>query len=246
MQVVRGDGLVVEGVADHDAAEAFLQVGDGSGQAEDGHNLAGHGDVEAVLARHAVGPAAQAAHDVAQLAVVHVHDALPRDLAHVDVQLVAVVDVRVKQRRQQVVGRTDGVEVAREVQVDVFHGDDLGISAARSAAFDAEHGAQAGLAQRHHGVFALTVQRIGQTDGGGGFAFAGRRGVDGRHQHQLARRVLLVAQQVVVDFRLRGSVLLKVLLRHAHLLSDGADGLRGCSLGDFDVGQHVGPSLSSG
>ena len=33
---------------------------------------AGHGDVEAVLAGHAVGFAAQAVHDVAQLAVVHV------------------------------------------------------------------------------------------------------------------------------------------------------------------------------
>ena len=48
------------------------------GQAENGHDLAGHGDVEAVLPRHAVGLAAQAVHDEAQLAVVHVHAALAR------------------------------------------------------------------------------------------------------------------------------------------------------------------------
>ena len=246
VQVVRGDGLVVEGVADHDAAEALLQVGDAGGQAEDGHDLAGHGDVEAVLARHAVGPAAQAAHDVAQLAVVHVHHALPRDLADVDAQFVAVMDVRVEQRREQVVGRSDGVEVAGEVQVDVLHGDDLGVSAACGTALDAEHRAQAGLAQRNDGVLAALLQRVGQAHRGGGLALAGRRGVDGRHEHQLARRVLLVAQQVVVHLSLRGSVLLQVLLGHTRLLRDGADGLRSRCLGDFDVGQHVGASLSSG
>ncbi len=135
-----------------------LQVGDVGGQAEDGHDLAGHRDVEAVLARHAVGLAAQAVHDVAQLAVVHVYHALPRDLAHVDAQLVAVLDVVVQQRRQQVVGRADGVEVAGEVQVDVLHGDDLGVAAAGRAALDAEHGAEGRLAQRDDHVLALLRQ----------------------------------------------------------------------------------------
>ena len=84
MQVVSGDGLVVVGVAHHDAAQALLEVSDGSGQAEDGHDFGSHRDVEAVLARHAIGLAAQAVHDEAQLAIVHVDHALPRDLAHVD------------------------------------------------------------------------------------------------------------------------------------------------------------------
>ncbi len=53
----------------------------------------GDGDVEAVLAGHAVGLAAQAVDDVAELAVVHVDDALPRDLARVDAELVALLDV---------------------------------------------------------------------------------------------------------------------------------------------------------
>ena len=159
LQVVGRDGLVVVGVAHHDAAQALLQVGDGGGQAEDGHDLAGHGDVEAVLAGHAVGLAAQAVHDVAQLAVVHVHHALPGDLAHVDAQLVAAAGCALSSmRRQQVVGRADGVEVAGEVQVDVLHGNDLGVAAAGRTALDAEHRAERRLAQRHDHVLARAAQ----------------------------------------------------------------------------------------
>ena len=243
VQVVRRDRLIVVGVAHHDATQTLLEVGDGGGQAEDGHDLGGHGDVEAVLARHAVGLAAQAVHDVAQLAVVHVHHALPRDLAHVDAQLVAVVDVRVQERRQQVVGGPDGVEVAREMQVDIFHGDDLGVPAAGRAALDAEHGAERRLAQRHDHVLALLRQRVGQSHRRGGLALAGRCGVDGRDQDELARRVLLVLEQVVVHLRLVRAVHLQVLLRHARLLGYLADVPRLRRLGNFDVAQHVGPSL---
>ena len=243
VQVVRRDRLVVVGVAHHDASQALFKVGDGGGQAEDGHDLGSHGDVEAVLARHAVRLAAQAVHDVAQLAVVHVHHALPRDLAHVDAQLVAVVDVRVQERRQQVVGGSNGMEVAREVQVDIFHGDDLGVPAAGRAALDAEHGAERRLAQRHDHVLALLRQRVGQSHRRSGLALAGRRGVDGRDQNELARRVLLVLEQVVVHLRLVRAVHLQVLLRHARLLGYLADVPRLRRLGNFDVAQHVGPSL---
>jgi len=41
-----------------------------------------------------------------------------------------VEHARVDGRRQQVVGRRDGVDVARQVQVELLHGDDLRIPAA--------------------------------------------------------------------------------------------------------------------
>ena len=79
VDVRNGDGLAVVGVGDHHAREAGLEVGEVRGQAEDRHDLGRDGDVKAVLARHAVRDAAQAVHHVAQLAVVHVHAALPDD-----------------------------------------------------------------------------------------------------------------------------------------------------------------------
>ena len=104
-------------------------------------------------------------------------DALPCDAAHVDAELVAMVDMVVDQRRKQVVRERDRVEVAGEVQVDVFHRHDLRVTAACRAAFHPEHRPQRRLAQADHRLLADPVQRIAKSDGGGRLAFArGRRG----------------------------------------------------------------------
>jgi hypothetical protein len=58
--------------------------------------------------------------------------------------------VRVDHRGQQVVGRTDRVHVAGEMQVELFHRHDLGIAAAGRAALDAEDRSERGLAQAEH------------------------------------------------------------------------------------------------
>ena len=68
------------------------------------HDLGRGGDVEAGLARVAVGGAAERDDEVAQRAVVHVDRAPPADRQRVDAELVAVVDRGVDQRGEQVVG----------------------------------------------------------------------------------------------------------------------------------------------
>ena len=141
--------LAVAGVADDDVAEPLLEVFEILGEAEDRHHFRRHGDVEAGLARIAVGDAAERADDLAQRAVVHVHDAAPGDAARVDAERIAPVDVVVDQRREQIVRRGDGVEVAGEVEVDVLHRDDLGVAAAGRAALHAEARAERRLAQAH-------------------------------------------------------------------------------------------------
>ena len=156
-----------------------LQILQARRQAEDRHHFRRHDDVEAVLARVAVAGAAERDDDLAQRAIVHVHHALPRDAAHVDAELVAVMDVVVDERGQQVVGQRDGVEVAGEVQVDVFHRHHLRVAAAGRAALHAEHRAEARLAQADHRLLADAVQRIAQADGRRGLALAGRRRADG-------------------------------------------------------------------
>ena len=49
MKVMGGNGLIVAGVANNDAAQACLQVGDGGCQAENGHNLGSNRYIEAVF-----------------------------------------------------------------------------------------------------------------------------------------------------------------------------------------------------
>ena len=82
------------------------------------------------------------------------------DAAAVDAEAVAPVDVIVDQRRKQIVRRRDGVEVAGEMQVDVFHRHDLGIAAAGRAALHAEAWPERGLAKAAHGLLADAIEAV--------------------------------------------------------------------------------------
>ena len=231
------------GVAHDDAAQTLLEVGDVARKAQDRHDLGGNRDVEAVLARGAVGLAAQAVDDEAKLAVVHVDHALPGDAARVDAQGVALLDMVVKHGCEQVVRRADGMEVTREVQVDVFHGDDLGVAAAGSAALHTENRAQARLAQGDRALLAQARQCIGQADGGRRLALAGGGGVDGSDKHELASSVVLLAQQVVVDLCLGAAIAFQILLVKTELGGDFTYLAGGYGLGDLDVTCHGAPFL---
>ena len=237
-----GHRLAVVGVGAHNAGKPLLQVGDAGGKAEDGHDLAGHGDVKAVLAGGAVHLAAQAVHDEAQLAVVHIHAALPGDAAGVDVQRVALLDAVVDHGGQQVVGGADGVQVAGKVQVDVLHGHHLCVAAAGRAALDAEHGAEGRLTQAEHGLFAQGVHGVGQAHAGGGLALAGRRGADGGDKDQLAL-LFGAVDQAVVDLGLVAAIGDHVLVGKAEGSSDLGDGFHFSFLCDLDIGFHQTSSL---
>jgi hypothetical protein len=139
LQVAGANRVQIARVADDDPGQPLLQVAPRGGQAEDRHDLGRDDDVEAVLARKAIARAAKRDHGGAQRTVVHVDDATPHDAPQVEAQRIAMVDVVVDQRRQQVVGERDGVEITCEVQVDVFHRDHLRMAAARGSTFHAEH-----------------------------------------------------------------------------------------------------------
>ena len=142
LQIPRGHGPIVVGVPHHDSGQPRLQIRDPVSEAQHRHDLAGHGDVEAILPGRAVGLAAETVHNEAKLPIIHVHRTLPGDAAGIDAQGVPLLDVVVQHGGQQVVGSADGMEVASKVQVDVLHGHHLGVAAAGRAALDAEHGPQ--------------------------------------------------------------------------------------------------------
>ena len=122
---------------------------------------------------------------MAQLAVVHVDNALPGDALNVDTELVALLNMVVEHGGQQVIGGTDSVEVAGKVQVDILHGDDLGPTATGGTALHAKHGTERRLAQGHGALDAATTQTVGKADGRSGLALACGRGVDGGHEDEL-------------------------------------------------------------
>ena len=100
--------------------------------------------------------------DVAQRAVVDVEHAPPGDVVRVDVGRVALVEVVVEHRGEQVVRRGDRVEVAGEVQVEDLHRHDLAVAAARGAALDPERRAHRRLADRDRGPLADVARTPGR------------------------------------------------------------------------------------
>ena len=222
--------------------EPGLEIVDVGGQAEDGHDLGGHGDVEPGLALDAL--AALPDGDLAERPVVEVDHARPGDVVGVDVELVALEQMVVEHRGAQVVGGGDGVDVAGEVEVDVLHGDHLGVAAAGRSALDAEARAQRGLAQRADGLLADLVQAHRETHVGRGLALAGRSGRDGGAEHQLAVRTILQAvEDVQVDLGLVLAVGIQVVRAEPQPGGDLGDRDHRGFACDLDIALHASPFL---
>src|SRR5882672_4726944 len=209
------------------------------GEREDRHDLRARDDDEPLLARRTAVHPTQSDDDVAQRAVVHVDRARPADAADVDAERVAVMEVRVEHRREQIVRAADGVEVAGEVKVDVLHRHDLRVAAARRSALHAEDRAERRLPHRENRVLAQFSQRLRDAHGDSGLAFAGRRGIDPGDQHEAALG-LAPLQRLERDLRLVFAVRLQLVVRQAQLRRDVGDRPELRGLRDRDVGRDLG------
>src|SRR5262249_28267679 len=139
-QVGRGHGRAVGGLSDDYAPGSRLEVGEIGRQAQDRHHLRRHRDLEAALARDTVRGTTEPEHDVPKGPVVHVHHALEQHAARVDAERVALREVVVEHRGQQIVRRAGGMHVAGEMQINVFHRRELRVTATRRATLHTEHG----------------------------------------------------------------------------------------------------------
>ena len=237
LHALRLDVAAFEILADHHAGEPLLEVLQRGREAERRHGLGRDRQVEAVLAHGAV--AAEAHHDVAQRAIVDVESAAPGDTRRVEPERVAPVDVVVDHRRQEVVGRRQRVEVAREVEVDLVLRDHLGPAAAVGAALHPETRPQRGLAQADDRPAAGEVQRVAEADRRRGLAFAGRRRADGGDEDQAAAPPGQRRHGVEGDLGLVGPVAVERLGGEAGAGTDLDDGLQHRGAGDVGVGRHA-------
>src|SRR5262249_37341533 len=207
-----------------DFAKPLRQILEVGREAEDRHDLRGDRNVETVFARKAVGGPAERGNDAAQRPVVHVHDPAPGDAPRVEPKGISPVDVVVDQGGEQVVRRGDSVEVPGEVEVDVFHGDDLRVAAARRTALDAKAGPQAGFTQADDRLLADAVEAIAEADGRGRLALAGGGRGDRGHQDELAVGPCpQLLHKIEGDLRLGRTIAVKVLVGNPDALSDLLD-----------------------
>jgi len=149
--------------------------------------------------------------------------------------------VRIQDRGDQVVRGADRMDISREMEVDLFHRKDLGVTASRRPAFRPEHGSEGRLADRDDRLRADPVQRLAQADRRQGLAFpvAGRCGA--RHEDELALAGLAGAVHCG-EADLCDVVALsdEVLPREAKVRGDIDDRSHRRALSNLDVGDHGG------
>ena len=96
------------------------------------------------------------------------------------------MEVVVDDGGEQIVSGGDSVEVAREMEVDGFRRLHGATSAAGGTTFATEDGSHGRLTQGEGDALADLFEALGQADGDGGLAFAGRRGGDGGDEDEAA------------------------------------------------------------
>jgi UDP-2,3-diacylglucosamine pyrophosphatase LpxH len=97
-----------------------------------------------------------------------------------------MVDVVINHGGQQVIGRSDRREIPGEMQINVFHGDNLCPPAACCPNFDTKYRTQRRFSQANHCLFSDVVQAISQTNRCSRFPFASRCRTDGRRKNYFA------------------------------------------------------------
>src|SRR5689334_12555167 len=146
----------------------------------------------------------------------------------------------VEERGAQVVCRGDGVQVAREVDVDVFHGQDLAVAATGRAAFEPEHRTQRWLAYGRRRAHADPVETLGQSDRRRGFALAERRGRDrGDDDSAAVGPIGHASQSRRLDLRLVGAVQVELLVEQAQVMRDFDDGPELGGASDLEARFHL-------
>ena len=186
LEVGRRDRCAVVVEAHDDPRQALAEVGAALRQGENGHDLRRRGDHESGFARGPALAPTETGGNAPQRAVVHVHAARPQNFLRIDPQVVTEVQVRVEQRREQVVRRGDGVKVAGEVQVNLVERHKGRLATTGRAALHAEHRAERRLAQRGDGVVSELHQSLRDADGVDGLALTAGRGRDGGDEDQFS------------------------------------------------------------
>ena len=193
-----------------------------------------------IFSYHTVGLLSETDNDVSKRTVIHVEAALPDNLVRIDAEGIALHDMVIKHRGKQIVCRSDRMEIAREMQVQVFHRNNLCVSAACCTALYTEARSEGGLTKRNYGLLSEQSHGFAETDGRCRLSFSGRSRIDCRYQNELSFRIAFNPfQQFIGKFRLVLSVQFKLVLVDSEFLRNLRNRLHYCFLCNLDVCFHL-------
>ena len=137
------------------------------------------------------------------------------------------MEVIVQECGGEIMRRANGVNVAGEVQVELFHWDYLAVAATSGASLDAEDGAEARLANCDRCLLPNHVEPLRKANRGGGLPFAEWCWRDRRHHHVLAARAELLhaLDRLNGDLRLGATVWLHLIWGETKIRGNGVDWL---------------------
>ena len=174
-------------------------------------------------------------HDMPERAVIDIEYASPENLLQSEAFCLMLIQIVVQQCRYHIVGRCDGVEVSREMQVYLFHRKNLRISASGCSAFHSEARSERWLTQRCNCLFPDFVQSKRQTDRDCGLADAGFSRGDGRHEDKFAFLDFFLVNECERHLRHVFSIWFQFVLRNPQLVSNFCHRLQPDAPGNLDV-----------
>ena len=136
--------------------------------------------------------------------------------------------------------RGDRVEIAREMQIDLLHRNDLRITTTSRTTLHAEAWAERRLAKADCRLLADPVQAIAQTNCRRRLAFTCRRRVDRRYKDQLAVLLLFERRNVIeIDLGDATTIRLDRTCWDRKLVCNFLNGTKCCFARNFDVAFHA-------
>jgi hypothetical protein len=124
--------------------------------------------------------------NVAKRAVIHVHRARPADSIGIEIQFIAVEEMGVNQRGEQILRGGNRMKIAMEMKVDLFAGLDLRESAPSGATFGPEKGTEGGLPGGNDRSLPESREALSKSDCCDGFALAGNRWRRRRNENEFS------------------------------------------------------------
>ena len=192
------------------------------------------------MARHAVKPSTQPNNHIPQRAVIQVDDAPPSDIMNIDIALIAMIDMRVQHRRDQIMRRANRMNVPGQMQIKMLHRHNLAVTAAGRAALDAKGRPLRRLPNGNHRPFADMLHRLPNADRRSRFALAQRRRRNRRDIDILGiRPTLQFVQRLKVDLGDVLAIMFQIGFRiQSHLLGDLIDRNQFRILRDCQIRRH--------
>ena len=167
--ILYGKWLVILGDAQENIIDTATKIIDACCETHNSHNLRSWRNIETRLCLDAV-LISYTGDDAAQASIVHIHDATPKNLLEFETLCFVLETVIVQKGRDHVVGLCDGMEIASEMEINLIHRQNLGITATCSTTLHAEARTQRWFAKSHYSLLANLLHTQGETHGYGGLA----------------------------------------------------------------------------